>query len=106
MDKRKLELELKRFCQACAEKKYPIVIEGISEAYPGIEGTSYTVHIKVSDWSSDISCSEVLDKILPVLNEVTSDKARAFIFSLDVYNDENGMNCNHRETYQEFEMAC
>lgn len=106
MDRKQLESELKTFCQVCEKKGYPISIKGISEAYPGIEGTSYTVHIKVNDWSSDISCSEVLDKILPILNEVTSEKAREFIFSLDVYNEENGMNCNHTETFQEFEMAC
>lgn len=106
MDKTQLESELKRFCQVCADKNYPIVIEGISEAYPGVQGTSYTVHIKVSEWSSDFSCSEILDRILPILNEVTSAKARELIFSLDVYNQESGMNCNHSETFQEFEMAC
>ena len=106
MDKGKLEKELQTFCRACGNSGYPIRIKGISEAYPGVEGTSYTVHIKVSEWSLENSCSEILDKILPILYEVTTEEAREAIFSLDVYNEENGMNCNHMETFQEFVEVC
>lgn len=106
MDRGKLELELRNFCQACLANGYPIFIEGLSEAYPGVTGTSFTVHIKVEGWSAGTSCSGILDKIVPILFESTSEEARQFIFSLDVYNPEEGINCHHIETYTSFKLAC
>jgi len=107
MDRSQLEIELGRFCGECQEMGYPIIIEGLSEAYPGVSGTSYTLHIRVKDkWSYGLSCSELLDKVLPVLWESTSEKARKMIFSLDIYNVENGMNCHHLETFSPFDMVC
>jgi len=106
MDKSQLELELKTFCQESSLKGYPLIIEGLSEAYPGVSNTSYTVHIRVDEWGGGLSCSNILDQLLPILFEVTSEDARRQIFSIDVYNAVDGLNCHHIETYTEFKLAC
>lgn len=106
MDRNKLDIELRNFCRASNNKGYPILIEGLSEAYPGVHQTSFTVHIREEDWGGEISCSAILDKILPILFETTSEEARQLIFSLDVYNAVNGMNCHHINTFTQFELTC
>ena len=106
MDRGKLEFELAKLCQVCQERGIPIQIEGLSEAYPGVANTSYTIHIKAQGWSKGISCLDILNQILPILFESTSLEARQSIFSLDVYNVEEGMNCHHVDTFTPFELAC
>jgi len=104
MDRNKLEIELRKFCQSSLASGLPIIIEGLSEAYPGVANTSYTVHIRVENCA--LSCSEILDKVVPILFESTSQRAREMIFSLDVYNVLEGLNCHHKDTYTEFQLAC
>lgn len=106
MDRNQLEIELRNFCRASIDRDYPITIQGLSEAYPGVYQTSFTVHIQVAKWGGGISCSEILDKIIPILFETTSEEARQMIFSLDVYNAVDGINCHHIDTFTQFELAC
>ena len=70
-----------------------IVIDGLSEAYPGVANSSVTVHIRVEDWAGGMSCLSILDQLLPILFDSTSDNARRQIFSIDVYNVVDGFNC-------------
>jgi len=106
MDRNKLEIELSKFCETTSEKGLPILIDGLSEAYLGVHLTSYTVHIRVSDWGGGLTCSDILNHILPVLYESTSEEARQMIFSLDVYNVTDGISCHHIDTFTEFKLAC
>jgi len=106
MDRTQLEIELSKFCQKANTKGYPVIIEGLSEAYPGVADTSYTIHIRVEEWAGGFSCSQILDQVLPILFEATSEEARKLIFSFDVYNAVDGFNCHHVETYTEFQLAC
>ncbi len=106
MDREQLELELSNFCQESSKREYPIVIDGLSEAYPGVANSSVTVHIRVEDWAGGMSCSSILDQLLPILFDSTSDNARRQIFSIDVYNVVDGFNCHHVDTFQEFQLAC
>jgi len=106
MDRGQLEIELRNFCQSSSERGFPVIIDGLSEAYPGVANSSFTVHIRVEDWAGGMSCSTILDQVLPILFDTTSDDARRQIFSIDVYNAVDGLNCHHVETYTEFQLAC
>jgi len=45
VDRNKLDIELRNFCKASIDRGYPILIKALSEAYPGVHQTSFTVHI-------------------------------------------------------------
>jgi hypothetical protein len=106
MDRKELNDKLIAFCDQAKKDGFPIKIGGTSEAYPGINDTSFTVHIEAQDWADDLVCAEMLDVLVPILWKSTESETRRFIFSLNVYNRSQSMNCHHIMTFQEYEMAC
>ncbi len=106
MDRRELELKLVAFCKACSDAKKDIVIDGTSEAYPGASNTSYFVHIRGLDWADILSCSEMLDVIIPILYKTLDKETIQYIFALNVYNKNGEMNCHYRVTYEQYAVAC
>jgi hypothetical protein len=106
MDRKQLEEKLKVFCDTATKAYTPILIEGTSMAYPGVNDTSFTVHIKALDWADNLSCSEMLDVLIPILWASTEQETRSFIFALNVYNRNGVMNCHHSLSYVKYELAC
>lgn len=105
MDRNKLTTALHTFIEACNQVGYPIIINGLSEAYPGVVGTSMTVHIHAGAWSDEMSRAEILDILLPILWESVSENVRQTIFSLDVYNANGSINCHHLNTFNPLALA-
>jgi len=105
MDRNQLVTALHTFSEACEKVGYPIIIDGLSEAYPGVVGTSMTVHIHAGAWSDEMSRAEILDILLPVLWESVSEDVRVGIFSLDVYNANGSINCHHLDTFNALALA-
>ncbi len=106
MDREQLEQNLVAFCAKASMEGKPIDIEGTSMAYPGVNGTSFTVHIKALNWADDLSCAEMLDVLIPILWDSTERETRRFIFALNVFNKNGSSNCNHPMSYKEYEMTC
>lgn len=106
MDKEQLKLELLKFCEYCLKMNKPISVQGISEAYPGVTGTSYTAHILVGDWAKEMSCSAMLGHLIPLFFDSTTIEARKKIFNLDVFVEGSGMNCYYEPSYEKLELTC
>jgi hypothetical protein len=106
MDRGELVKRLEKLCTVCARLGCPIKIDGTSEAYPGASNNSYFVHIQCQEWADDLTCTEMLDTIIPVVYEHLEKEVIRHIFALDVYNISNKMNCHYEFTFEEYPMAC
>jgi hypothetical protein len=79
MDRTQLEQHLASFRLSCQNAGYPVNDFCLTEAFPGVSGTSYIIDIQ-EDWIGTMSCSAALDILLGILWKTTSVDVRKKIF--------------------------
>jgi hypothetical protein len=92
MDRKQLKELLQPFSNQCAEKGKPLTDMCIEEAFPGDSSTSYIVQVK-ADWVDSTSCSDAIDFLFEILWETTDEETRKRIFSIQVLDTTDTLQC-------------
>lgn len=93
MDKAKLNTELDKFRALCEERGNPLADWCIEEAYPGVSGTSYFLHVKAGDWVDHLCCSDALDILIPIFFEAVDREFRSYIIGINVTDQTERFKC-------------
>lgn len=92
MDRKQLKELLQPFSNQCEEKGKPLTDMCIEEAFPGDSSTSYIVQVK-ADWVDNTSCSDAIDFLFEILWETTDEETRKRIFSIQVLDTTDTLQC-------------
>lgn len=93
MDREQLKQNLSGFFAECKRRGQPIADYCISDAFPGIQGTSYILEVK-APWVDDADCSDALDFLFEILFQTTEEETRKHIFSIQVLNSKDEWHCS------------
>jgi hypothetical protein len=79
MDRTQLEQHLTSFRLGCQNAGYPVNDFRLTEAFPGVSGSSFIIDIR-EEWIGTMSCSAALDILLGMLWKTTTEDIRKKIF--------------------------
>lgn len=104
MDKQTLINQIKDFSNASSKKGVVLTFCALVPEMEDYDETSYILQIS-SDWFDSKACSEIFDKLVPILFENTTTDIREKIYRMDIYDRQGDIHCRFSDLILENEIG-
>ena len=104
MDKQTIIKQIKDFSDASTKIGVKLTFCALVPEMENYDETSYILQI-ASNWFDNKACSEIFDKLVPVLFENTTELVREKIYRMDIYDKQGDIHCRFSDLILENEIG-